>query len=796
MRRFIATFTAFSLIVTQTSVVSGPHEEGVAAGQAANPVARGTVNATSAGSVVPGYTTTPPERSYYRQPNLAAQGGARLTACAAMPNDPVCQAQRGANASANTPRPAVLPTDPSVSSAHAINRSPSTTLDNLASYYSGCTTSTTTVPAGTQTKSCLRYQGIGNYGCTRSLTVNVDRTTSCRPGDWFAHAGWGTTGLDAQCLPDRPTTAQHFRITDGGNALAFFDVDMTIPVVFPQLVAVLGTTYSMTGGEIRTGVWVADKSCTGASCSLTAMIAAERAEVCTGGGDSGFSCTSVEPFLKRYATCRAGTQSGDNIQETICSGDSGCTTTALDVGKCYAPSATPTALTGTDVTGQVAGTWWRIDADRPVVGWDPNPAFGPIPTMRLSYERAQTLFATADRWDEQCPALAAGGRCTAAGAPVCIDGPSTKVIDGVAITRDCWQYETTMTCTGAAPGDQCTPLVNAGCTFGNSTCRRTNATTGACELFEDRYTCPVPAQTVTSGSNCPSNVFCVQGNCFDISHANDADFGRTMSMLEAARESGVYLDADRMQVFKGESNRCRDRLLKNCCYTDSAGAGMTNQSLFGTGSRLVYDILMNAENRQFIYQGMSALLLGGGFSGSFTAYGVTVAVNGAAIPAGSVAIYSGQSMVIAFDPWTLIIAVIIYIVLSMMECDEEEGKLAMKEGAGLCHSVGTYCSSCIRVLGHCVSCITHTTRKCCFNSMLARIVNQQGRVQIGKGWGSPQAPDCSGFTVAQLQALDFAAMDLSEFYASLVPTLPNVSTLQGQSGARVPNCYYGQGRCQ
>ena len=40
------------------------------------------------------------------------------------------------------------------------------------------------------------------------------------------------------------------------------------------------------------------------------MVAPERAEVCTGGGDSGYSCTSVEPFLRRYAACPAGTQSG------------------------------------------------------------------------------------------------------------------------------------------------------------------------------------------------------------------------------------------------------------------------------------------------------------------------------------------------------------------------------------------------------------------------------------------------------------------------------------------------------
>ena len=94
------------------------------------------------------------------------------------------------------------------------------------------------------------------------------------------------------------------------------------------------------------------------------------------------------------------------------------------------------------------------------------------------------------------------------------------------------------------------------------------------------------------------------------------------------------------------------------------------------------------------------------------------------------------------------------------------------------------------------SCIERTTSKCCFNSVLARIVNEQGRAQIGKGWGEARSADCSGFTVAQLQALDFAAMDLSEFYASLVPTLPDVDALQAGSASRVPACYYGQGRCQ
>ena len=61
MRRLIIGFTLLCFLTTQTATVAGPHEEGTAAGQAANPVIRGTVNTPSASTHVPGYTTTPPE---------------------------------------------------------------------------------------------------------------------------------------------------------------------------------------------------------------------------------------------------------------------------------------------------------------------------------------------------------------------------------------------------------------------------------------------------------------------------------------------------------------------------------------------------------------------------------------------------------------------------------------------------------------------------------------------------------------------------------------------------------------
>jgi conjugal transfer mating pair stabilization protein TraN len=294
---------------------------------------------------------------------------------------------------------------------------------------------------------------------------------------------------------------------------------------------------------------------------------------------------------------------------------------------------------------------------------------------------------------------------------------------------------------------------------------------------------------------CNPALFCLGERCFDITHKSDPDFAQAMTYMEAAREAGVYLDTATMRIFSGEDNRCRNRLLTNCCAADSAGAGFTNQSLFGVGSRLVFDILMKSSNRRFITQGMNALMTGAGFSGSFTTYGITVAASGTAVPAGAVTLYSGQNVIVAVDPYTLVIAIVMYVVMSLMSCSQDEGKLAMKEGAKLCHSIGTWCSKCIRVLGACVTCIERTTSKCCFNSQLARLINEQGRAQLGIGWGKAQQPQCEGFTVGQLQALDFSRMDLTEFYASIVPTLPDIAAMRATNTTRAASCYFGGGKC-
>ena len=101
--------------------------------------------------------------------------------------------------------------------------------------------------------------------------------------------------------------------------------------------------------------------------------------------------------------------------------------------------------------------------------------------------------------------------------------------------------------------------------------------------------------------------------------------------------------------------------------------------------------------------------------------------------------------------------------------DEYAGKSEQK----LCVTVGERCvqSSCVvewkDFFGnkHCWGPYCKSTYRgsCCFNSKIARIINQQGRAQIKRGWGTAANPDCRGFTPDEFQKLDFSKIDLSEY---------------------------------
>ena len=92
-------------------------------------------------------------------------------------------------------------------------------------------------------------------------------------------------------------------------------------------------------------------------------------------------------------------------------------------------------------------------------------------------------------------------------------------------------------------------------------------------------------------------------------------------------------------------------------------------------------------------------------------------------------------------------------------CSASERELARERHAGNTHYLGTRCAK-KTLFG---ICIRYEKVWCTFGSKLGRILQEQGRRQLGRGWG-----DCRGFSVAEIESIDFNSLDLSEFTANLM----------------------------
>jgi conjugal transfer mating pair stabilization protein TraN len=130
----------------------------------------------------------------------------------------------------------------------------------------------------------------------------------------------------------------------------------------------------------------------------------------------------------------------------------------------------------------------------------------------------------------------------------------------------------------------------------------------------------------------------------------------------------------------------------------------------------------------------------------------------------------------------MIYTVAVILVRLIWTCEQAEFELGAKRELRACHRVGGYCKS--KVLG---VCIEKRDSYCCFNTPLARIINEQVRPQLGRDWGEPDAPNCGGLSVTELARVDWSRVNLDEWLGILYetghfPTLPTL-TLGDLTGA-------------
>lgn len=125
--------------------------------------------------------------------------------------------------------------------------------------------------------------------------------------------------------------------------------------------------------------------------------------------------------------------------------------------------------------------------------------------------------------------------------------------------------------------------------------------------------------------------------------------------------------------------------------------------------------------------------------------------------------------------------------IGLSSCKAKHKLLAENRKKDKCIRVGTYCSK--KELGVCVK---KKTSFCCYQSKLARIINEQGKRQLGLSFGTPEEPNCTGLTLDQLTKLDFSKIDLSELFQDLMSNmkLPNVTKVSEEVKRSMENNTY------
>lgn len=95
------------------------------------------------------------------------------------------------------------------------------------------------------------------------------------------------------------------------------------------------------------------------------------------------------------------------------------------------------------------------------------------------------------------------------------------------------------------------------------------------------------------------------------------------------------------------------------------------------------------------------------------------------------------------------------------KCNSSEKALMEMRTDNLCVFVGQETKSALGV--------TYQINKhfCCFSNLLEKAIQEQGRQQLGISFGSGSDADCRGFTIEEIQKIDFSKIDFSEFIEDL-----------------------------
>lgn len=332
--------------------------------------------------------------------------------------------------------------------------------------------------------------------------------------------------------------------------------------------------------------------------------------------------------------------------------------------------------------------------------------------------------------------------------------------------------------------DNCQQLIEQGCTHYSQRC--TNPPD--CTRWEFTYKCGGTGNIIGYNKSvvCAGNVRCMGSDCTDTSYVANADFEAAVAAAEIINMART--DTMNMVIFPGKKYACQSSPI-DCCKPTTGEISIKDYIKAGHEMYKIYSVASQGFSAASSAFAKQITTIGNKIISNFTDITASYLVDGAGVtwttlssPLGNTTVttsFSGSTgaattqvagstasatiqaigtIMTAIGVIMSIYAIATLLYNIMFGCKEDDLETSVKLGFKLCHYIGKRCTS--EVLGKCVA---KEKVYCCFNSILARIIHQQGRPQIGIPWGSPERPNCRGFTPGELGSIDFSQIDLSEY---------------------------------
>lgn len=412
-------------------------------------------------------------------------------------------------------------------------------------------------------------------------------------------------------------------------------------------------------------------------------------------------------------------------------------------------------------------------------------------------------------WTDPCSDLRNNGACTKTGESILI-GNQTRVISGLQITRDPWRKLETYSCDVSNVVDTC--AVVRGCDQISTECGG-RAPNGSCSIEIRRYRCEDPHPGAGEPVETPIDQVGgeLTGPACDAEQSQSCE--RTASVCTQPGGTriinGVPTTADcwertdtyRCEAYSPPSSNCEPKagceLTGKHCLEDVADDKCrTWENIYTCKTTKVEEETRTRCETNFCVGGLCSKQEDSPNSDMPDALAALMIGKQAGFDyERDMTIFNGTAMrcrkaVLGFrncckdSGWG--------VDMGLTQCSQEEQTLMTRQEAKSVHYVGTYCSQ-KSFFG---VCLEKSMRYCAFEGTLAKIVHEQGRPQIGKGWGEPKNADCSGFTVDQFQQLDLTNVDFSEFTNDMMKKItspdPNSTisriqqSIQGLMGSNTP----------